>query len=84
MTDYIIDIRDFLEANKVNTDDYDDDNTYFDGYDDVLVVNLRGEKFKFLQNYKDGCYTNFTLYSKDGEINGYNQIVKYFIEKFKL
>lgn len=80
MTDYIIDIRDFLEANKVNTDD---DYTYFDGYDDVLVVNLRGEKYKFLQNYIDGSYKNFTLYSKDGEINGYNQIVKYFIEKFQ-
>ena len=84
MTDYIIDIRDFLEGNNINTDDYDDDRTYFDGYDDVLVVNLKGERYKFLQNYKDGFYKNFTLYSNDGEINGYKQIVKYFIDKFNL
>ena len=84
MTDYIIDIRDFLESININTDDYDDDRTYFDGFDDVLVLNLKGESYKFLQNYVKGSYTNFTLFLNDGiEIKGYNEIVKYFINKFK-
>ena len=84
MTNYIINICAFLESNNINTDDYDDDRTYFDGFDDVLVVNFKGETYKFLQNYENGSYKNFTLFLNNGTgINSYDEIVKYFINKFK-
>lgn len=82
MSDYIFNIREFLEKNNINVDDYDDDRTYFDGHDDVLVLNFKDNTYKFLQNYENGTYKNFTLYTNDLEINGYNQIVNYFTEKF--
>ena len=84
MTNYIIDILDFLKNKNINIYDYDDDRTYFDGYDDVLVINLNDEKYKFVQNYENGSYKNFTLFENNGiEIKGYSEIVKYFINKFK-
>ena len=50
MSNYITNILDFLKSKNINIDDYDDDRTYFDGYDDVLVINLNDEKYKFIQN----------------------------------
>ena len=83
--DYIHEIRDFLDSSSINIDDYDDDRTYFDGFDDVFVVNLKDERYKFLQNYENGRYTYFTLYTPDkGEIHGFNSILKYFIVKFNI
>jgi len=50
MTNYIINICDFLETNNINISDYDDDLTYYDGFDDVLVIYINEEKYKFIQN----------------------------------
>lgn len=83
MTNYITNICDFLETNNINISDYDDDLTYYDGFDDVLVVYINDEKYKFIQNYENGYYKNFTLYINNEEIKGYDEITKYFINKFK-
>jgi len=84
MTDYNMDICEFLNNNGIDTNDIDDDRSYFDGYDDVLVITIRDRKYKFLQNYMNKCYSDFTLFSEDGEIRGYDEVVKYFKTKFNL
>ena len=81
MTNYIINICDFLETNNINISDYDDDLTYYDGFDDVLVIYINEEKYKFIQNYENGYYKNFTLYINNEEIKGYDEITKYLISK---
>ena len=85
MTDYIIEICNFLEKNGIDTSDYNDDLSYYNGFDDVLVVYLKDERYKFYQTYKDECYKNFTLNVSTGEIvEGYDNVVQYLTEKFKI
>lgn len=83
MTNYITNICDFLQTNNININDYDDDLTYFNGFDDVLVLYINQEKYKFIQNYDNGYYKNFTLYINNEEIKGYDEITKYLINKIK-
>jgi len=82
MTDYIINIRNFLENNNIEYE-CDDDLSYFDGFDDVLVIEIKGETYKLLQNYENSSYKNITLYCDDGPIYNYDNIIKYYENKYK-
>lgn len=66
--DYIIDILKYLEDKNIDTSNYDDDNTYYDGFDDVYVVNIKDYKLKFVQN------KIFSLYYNNKIITGYENI----------
>ena len=63
-----------MNLNGFDTSNYDDDRTYYDGYDDVYVVTINGHKLKFVQNYENNKYINFTLYYKNGDFYGYDDI----------
>lgn len=83
MTDYIIDTIKFLDSKGIDYD-YDDDRSYYDGYDDVFIIIIKDERYKLVQNKIDGKYKNFTLYSNNDIINEYENVIKYFIEKFNI
>jgi hypothetical protein len=75
--DYIELIRDYLTSIKVDHSKYDDDRTYYDGYDDVWVVALNNETYKFVQNLKNGKATNIMMISGSISLYKYNEIIDY-------
>lgn len=83
MTDYIIATIDFLNSKDIDYD-IDDERSYYNGFDDVLMIIIKDETYKLVQNKIDNKYENFTLYSKNVVINEYENVIKYFIEKLKI
>jgi len=88
-TDYIIDILCFLENNNIDTTNYNEELSYSYNTDDVYVVEIDGYILKFVQNYYNKKYQNFTLYYKDNEnnqieIKGYDNIKQELIILFNI
>lgn len=76
MTDYIKEIINLLENNGINVFNYDDDKTYFDGYDDVYVLHINDNLIlKFVQNYIEKDCRNVTLFHSDKMFNGYDNVI---------
>ena len=75
MTDYIRRIIAILRSNSIDTLNYDDDKTYFDGHDDVFVLYVGDTlTLKFAQNYFNKNYENFMLFYKGKSISGYDNV----------
>jgi hypothetical protein len=75
--DYINDIQIYLKSIQVDYSDYNDDLTYYDGYDDVWVVNLNYKTYKFVQNIKNGNAIAVMMISNDTILHDYNKIIEY-------
>ena len=75
--DYIELIQDYLTSINVDYSDYDDDRTYYDGYDDVWVVTLNNEKYKFVQNLVNGNAVGLMMSAPGKVLHKYDEIIEY-------
>ena len=75
--DYISNIQEFLTSINIDYSDYDDDLTYYDGYDDVWVVTLKNNKYKFVQNLENGNAIGFMMISNDIILYKYDKVINY-------
>ncbi len=77
MIDYIVDIQTYLDSINIDYSNYDDDLTYYDGYDDVWVVKLKDKSYKFVQNIKNKNAISIMMISSDIILHDYDKIIDY-------
>lgn len=75
--DYISNIQEYLTSINIDYSNYDDDLTYYDGFDDVWVVTLNNNIYKFVQNLKYGNAIGLMMISNKVILNEYNEIINY-------
>jgi len=88
--DFLELVKDWFDNNNFKTD-IDIDLSYYDGYDDVLILSIQNnneiDKYKFYQNVekdinKNYIYSNFTMCYKNEVIYDYDNIINYLKQKY--
>ena len=74
---YINDIQEYLDSINIDYSDYDDDYTYYDGYDDVWVVKLNNNTYKFVQTIENGNATSIFMSTNNNIFHDYDKIINY-------
>ena len=75
--DFFDNIKKFLNIINVDYSDYDDDRKYYDGFDDVWVVNLLGTTYKFVQNIENKKVVGIMMVSNNTILYKYDEIIDY-------
>ena len=75
-TDFIVELVNWLNDKRVNYT-YDEDLTFYDGYEDILVIYINNIQYKFYQYVMNHQYINFTLLHNNKIINDYDNIIDY-------
>jgi len=88
--DFLELVKDWFYNNNLKPD-IDIDLSYYDGYDDVLILSIQNDneidEYKFYQNVekdinKNYIYSNFTMCYKNEIIYDYNNIINYLKQKY--
>ena len=74
-TDYIEDIKVYLDSIDVDYSDYDDMRTYYDGIDDVWTVTLKNSTYKFVQSTLQ--YPSVFMSHDGNSLHSYDAIIEY-------
>ena len=76
-TDFIQELVNWLNDKRVNYT-YDENLTFYDGYEDILVIYINNIQYKFYQYLNQNHqYLNFTLLHNNQTIYDYNNIIDY-------
>ena len=88
--DFLELVKDWFDNNNLKPN-IDIDLSYYDGYDDVLILSIQNnnkiDKYKFYQNVekdnnKNYIYSNFTMCYKNEVIYDYDNIINYLNDKY--